>query len=822
MHANNCVTEEDLKTLPALTDEGVAFVLAVSQADPARKVAHSAERNVTGESPLIENGVALQFESESGEFRFMTELKLRRDLWGVYDQPKTIHLLITDKGGFSRRVDYTADFLVVDALGVTAYEIKKDKELKRLCRERPTDWFRDESGYHYGTAEIFFSRLGIAHRTIANSELSSVLCANIDLICSSRTVRGTLALSRQKRKAELIVQTEGFVRASELLQHLGTQDATPVIQLIDEGRIFASLRKVLLTDLDSVFLANSQEQADAQQAAHSRLAEVLRERRELEWDELPDGNYIGEIAARLEIVEGRSRANPRHPERELSERQIQRLIRTYRESGGDPMALTPGWGRCGSRGSKLSSAHSTLLIQCIRAGRSDPDLPTVEKCYDRYKEDFEDLQRKSGDYSDKCVHKSTFYRWWNTIQGHEVDARGRGGRRLYNAECPVYDSQNRVTYATRPFAIAHIDHWLADFFLVVSVHEGERITARPWVTAMIDGCTDEILALWMSFDAPSRKSNSMVIRHCVLRHGRLPEIIMTDGGPDFRSTHFTVMLACYNVTHMERPPEDPGFGQPIESLFARLKASFAKGLPGYGLSIEQARAVSGSFKSERRATLTLEDATDLLELFAYGVYNLTPRAKDIGTTRLDLRKKGLAMFPFSGRIIAFDLRFAIATSIDAAISDYKLYPTRGVHVNNVWFTHPALRQFRGWKKDVHLRVEPYDQTIVYIALDHRWFICHSSDTVFNASKSDRSLLQAANRQMEMRTLKQKLKREQSASVAKRVLWKVREIIERQRSLDEPSFADDTEASMNGHPFRHAEGGPTRLHEIPYEQVPLFD
>lgn len=822
MHASNCVSEAQLKGIPALNESGIAYVLAVSQTPPARKVAHSAHRNVTGETPLIENGVGLQLESESGEFRFLTELKLKRDLWGVYDQPQTVFLQITDKGGFLRRVRYTADYLVVDAQGVTAYEIKKDMDLKRLCRERPSDWTKDEFGYHYVTAESFFSKLGIVHRTIANSELSSILCSNIDLICASRTAKTDLALSRQKRKAEMIVQDEGFVRASELLRRLGSPDATPIIQLIDEGRVFASLRKVLLTDIESVFLATTQEQADAQQAAHSRLAEVLRERRQLEEDELPDCDYIDQIAARLDIVTGRSRANPRHPERELSQRQIQRLVRAYRESGEDPMALTPGWGRCGIRGSKLSTTHSTLLSQCIRAGRSDPNLSTVDRCYEDYKEAFEDLQSKSTDHSDRCVHRSTFYRWWEIVPGLEEDARRRGGRRLQNAECPVYDSEKRVTYATRPFAIAHIDHWLADFFLVVRIHEGKPIVAKPWVTAMIDGCTDEILALWMSFDPPSRKSDCMVIRICVIRHGRLPEIIVTDCGSDFRSTYFAVMLISFNITHLERPPEDPGFGQPIESLFARLKTRFAKGLPGYGLSIEQARAVSGSFKSERRATLTLEEATEILELFAYHVYNLESRAKDIETTRLDLRRKGLITFPFSGRTIAFDLRLAIATSIEANKDTYKLYPTRGVHLNNVWFTHPALSQFRGWKKDIHVRIEPYDPTIVYVYIKHRWYVCHSSDTVLNAAKTDTSLLRSARSQMDMRALKTKLKHEESRSVANRVKMKIREIIEKQGPADASPSKDETGSLTSPCATSHAERRPSRPYQIPFDQIPLID
>jgi hypothetical protein len=46
----------------------------------------------------------------------------------------------------------------------------------------------------------------------------------------------------------------------------------------------------------------------------------------------------------------------------------------------------------------------------------------------------------------------------------------------------------------------------------------------------------------------------MALRICVLRHGRLPQTIVTDGGKEFASVYFQSLLAAYECTRKTRPP----------------------------------------------------------------------------------------------------------------------------------------------------------------------------------------------------------------------------------------------------------------------------
>ncbi len=65
------------------------------------------------------------------------------------------------------------------------------------------------------------------------------------------------------------------------------------------------------------------------------------------------------------------------------------------------------------------------------------------------------------------------------------------------------------------------------------------------MTILTDAFSRRGLSLYLTFDAPSYRSCMMILRDCVRRHGRLPQILVIDGGPEFQSTYFETLLARY-------------------------------------------------------------------------------------------------------------------------------------------------------------------------------------------------------------------------------------------------------------------------------------
>jgi transposase InsO family protein len=72
----------------------------------------------------------------------------------------------------------------------------------------------------------------------------------------------------------------------------------------------------------------------------------------------------------------------------------------------------------------------------------------------------------------------------------------------------------------------------------------------------------------------------MILRQCVRRHGRLPQILVIDGGPEFHSTYFETLLARYEVTKKTRPPAQARFGSVCERLFGTTNTQFIHNLRG--------------------------------------------------------------------------------------------------------------------------------------------------------------------------------------------------------------------------------------------------
>ena len=72
----------------------------------------------------------------------------------------------------------------------------------------------------------------------------------------------------------------------------------------------------------------------------------------------------------------------------------------------------------------------------------------------------------------------------------------------------------------------------------------------------------------------------MILRDCVRRNGRLPQVIVIDGGPEFQSTYFETLLARYESTKKTRPPAKARFGSVCERLFGTANTQFIHNLRG--------------------------------------------------------------------------------------------------------------------------------------------------------------------------------------------------------------------------------------------------
>jgi putative transposase len=761
--------------LPAL---GIAYVIEAATSPPAHKVGRKRRRNLILDVPLKSiPGVVLQAESLTGEFNFLVELDRRRDLLAVFDQPTTIRVGITDRIGRQTRTTYTADYLVVEQKRICAYEIKADHELEKLVRDRPKDWTLDKNGHHYLPAAKCFKSMGIEHVIVPISSLSPLRADNLRLLMSAREAPDTKKYRKVRRGIRELLKHESAMRISDVLERIGDRDETPILQLLDAEEIFADLDQVTLSDPSSVWISTSLELAKTAQDLSSDLANLIRYT-EIDTDDVIDPRYELEVATRLAIIQGNTRKNSKG--KEVSERTVRRYRRAFREALGSTHSLVPLWRNCGNHDTLIGTTHQTFLVACVRAGKRNKHDPSVNSCFNDYLEAFQQAKVELEFFDERPVSRSTFYTYWDQVSLKNEDSFGKGGRRLENEQANSFDPAKKTIIATRPFAVAHIDHWKTDLHLVVGYVNGAKITKRAWLTAMVDAFTGEVLAIWLSFADPSKKACTMVIRDCVRRHGRLPEMIIVDAGSDFRSVHFFVMLSTLKVVRCERPPEDPRFGQQVERLFKDFKERFARGLPGFGISIERARAVSAAFKAAKSSSLTLLEAFEAIEAFAFHGYNHSPKPGEM-SSRYAFRQKAEEFYPHNGCKTTWDMKFLIATSIEPPSSDYKLWTGRGIHVYDKWYSSPLLLEYRGYKKDISVRLEPYADCVIYVCIEGKWLECRNSEAPLQFAMSGTSLLCKTAERQDLSALRVELANDMNRCVAEIVNEKLREIAGRKGS-----------------------------------------
>src|SRR5262249_55485478 len=156
---------------------------------------------------------------------------------------------------------------------------------------------------------------------------------------------------------------------------------------------------------------------------------------------------------------------------------------------------------------------------------------------------------------------------------------------------------------------------------VVAVAPGyPKPLGRPWLSLAVDADSRDVLGFYLSFRDPSEFSCMMVLRDIVRRHGRMPELILTDNGPGFRSGLLKHVCETYRANHQFRPPAQPRCGSVMERLFQTTNTEFLHNLEGNTKLMKHVRTVTKSVRPERFACWTLPALHGGLDYFFRSVY----------------------------------------------------------------------------------------------------------------------------------------------------------------------------------------------------------
>jgi transposase InsO family protein len=285
------------------------------------------------------------------------------------------------------------------------------------------------------------------------------------------------------------------------------------------------------------------------------------------------------------------------------------------------------------------------------------------------------------------------------------------------------------------------------------------------MTVLTDAFSRRCLALYLTFDAPSYRSCMMILRDCVWRQGRLPQMVVIDGGPEFQSTYFETLLARYECTKKTRPPAQARFGSVCERLFGTTNTQFIHNLSGNTQITRNVRQVTKGNDPAGQAAWTLGCLYDYLSIFLFEVYD-TIQHPALGQSPRDAYLRGLQNTGFrSNRVIAYDQEFLMASLPTTSRGSAKVSPGRGVMLHRIYYWAETFRDPTVENRDVAVRYDPFDIGTAYAFVRNRWTECHSEHYVMLQDRSEKEVLLASK---EIRRRKQLHSRERFTLTARKL------------------------------------------------------
>jgi putative transposase len=422
----------------------------------------------------------------------------------------------------------------------------------------------------------------------------------------------------------------------------------------------------------------------------------------------------------------------------VSARTLRRWRARYREaervSGSGYLGLLPRTAARGNTRRKLPEATRVLMLEIIEKEYESLTQKTITACWAALQLACEARGLRTPNYK-------TFRLAIRQRAGHQQTVKRQGQRAAYPQE-PFYWELDPTTprHGDRPFEIGHIDHTELDLQTVCS--QTGRPLGRPWLTLLIDAFSRRILAFALTYDPPSYRSCMMVIRECVHRHERLPQILVVDGGREFHSTYFETLLARYECLKKTRPPAKARFGSVCERVFGTTNTRFIYNLRGNTQLSRQPRQLTKSVDPKGHAVWSLAELSRCLAQYLYDVYDTTPHPTlgqspratyDAGLARTGLRPQ---------RRIPYDQSFSFLTLPTTPRGRAKVVPGRGVKVYSLYYWSDLFRDPRVEGHLVEIRYDPFDAGTAYAFVQGRWTECHSEYYTVFRGRSEREMMLA--------------------------------------------------------------------------------
>ena len=364
---------------------------------------------------------------------------------------------------------------------------------------------------------------------------------------------------------------------------------------------------------------------------------------------------------------------------------------------------------------KISEEHLEDIEELIKDKYNDPANITKTALYKQY------LKLCTENNYTPCSQK-TFNR---EIDKHS-SVRSRKGRRFHYQQKQInwHLHHKEAIHGVRPFEIVHIDHTLAD--LEIRGVTRAILLGKAWLSVGSDAASRSVLGQYLTFDPPSYRSVMMVLRDIVRKHGRMPGMLVVDNGPDFRGHELKRLCRLYGTSLRYRPKGEPRHGSVIERLFGVTNTQFLHTLNGNTQLMKHARMVTKSINPKNFAEWTLPALHAGLEYYYDVLHGGEIHPAHGETPNENFERRLIETGERRNRLVRFDRQFLIETCPSPKDrAERRVDWQRGIKVNHIWYSAEDFRtEFMGGK-DVQVRIDPWNASVIYALVKDKWVTCRS-------------------------------------------------------------------------------------------------
>src|SRR5690554_270102 len=667
-------------------------------------------------------GRVIQAESRNLEYPYVLMFEHDPNVLEYWDQPDKVRLPIPDVNGRKAARWYTPDFLVIRRDEVWVIEVKPEQTLEKLHRKNPLHIAKHEDGTYWNpAAEEYFAERGIRFKIVTDSGIDPIVIANLRILEPYLSTPIEVAEAVKKAVISRLDSAEGCTL--EKLLAFGDIELDQLYQLIADGVLHMAFnhRPVLEHHVCRLF----RKPKDVARFLES-LAVLPNEIRDEA--ELSPAMVLWLAATRKDqdLAIQRWKWVERHIAGEgdfpCSQATIYRYVKAYKDAerlfGWGLVGLLSRHDQKGNRAPRVSAHVLAILRESKKTLYDTPEKRTKRSFYVQVRNILKD---KGLD----CPSKRTVYKFLDQHQDERAILKRDGHKIAAAVAAPhqtlEFDEHKRGLF---PYDVVHIDHTVVDVFCLGEWTALEP--TKPVLTTITDAYSRMILAYFLSFDAASLVNALMALRAFFRRHRCAMRHLVHDGGAEFKSGIWEILLAIYKINKIERRKSTARDGSTEERLFGTFNQGLFHYLHGNTQQLQQCRAMSRDLDPRGRAIWTLSALHQQVEKFINNYYHVD-KHDGLGCSPQVMWNLGMSrMGQHMVRPVTDMQEMLFRTLPRTRNATVKLAPM-GLFVNHRYYTCDLLKRPKLRGKYFEVVWEPEDVGVVEAHIDGAWRRCYSQD-----------------------------------------------------------------------------------------------